>query len=312
MSRVGRKPIAVPAGVKVSVAETKLEVQGPKGQARDPGARRHQLLPRRAPSSPARARTTSVSSERFHGLARALAANAVKGVTEGFSQGSRHRRRRLQGRRSEGSKVVFALGYSHPVEYPIPEGIKIAVEKQTRVTVSGIDRQQVGQVAAEIRALRKPDPVQAEGDPLRGRDPEEEGWQGRGDREQVERGERRERLRPHGNARERSTMRIRTKEDIRKRIHDRIRKKLSGTPERPRLAVFRSQCHIYAQVIDDEAGRTLCAASTLDEELTAKAVKGGIRGRRARRSGCSWPVAPRRRASPPSSSTAAASSITAV
>ena len=63
----------------------------------------------------------------------------------------------------EGSKVVFALGYSHPVEYPIPEGIKIAIDKQTRVTVSGIDRQQVGQVAAEIRSLRKPDPYKQKG-----------------------------------------------------------------------------------------------------------------------------------------------------
>jgi large subunit ribosomal protein L6 len=63
----------------------------------------------------------------------------------------------------EGNKVVFALGYSHPVEYPIPEGIKIAVEKQTRVTVSGIDRQKVGQVAAEIRRLRRPDPYKQKG-----------------------------------------------------------------------------------------------------------------------------------------------------
>jgi len=63
----------------------------------------------------------------------------------------------------EGAKIVFALGFSHPVEYAIPEGIKIAIEKQTRVTVSGIDRQQVGQVAAEIRALRKPDPYKQKG-----------------------------------------------------------------------------------------------------------------------------------------------------
>jgi large subunit ribosomal protein L6 len=63
----------------------------------------------------------------------------------------------------EGKKVVFALGYSHAVEYPIPEGIKIAIDKQTRVTVSGIDRQQVGQVAAEIRSLRKPDPYKQKG-----------------------------------------------------------------------------------------------------------------------------------------------------
>ena len=100
----------------------------------------------------------------------------------------------------EGNKVVFALGYSHPVVYPIPEGIKVAVEQADRVTVSGIDRQRVGQVAAEIRSLRKPGPLQAEGDPLRGRDPEEEGRQGRSHR-----------------ASEVGRMKVKTKEDIRHR-----------------------------------------------------------------------------------------------
>jgi large subunit ribosomal protein L6 len=95
-------------------------------------------------------------------MARALAQNAIKGVTEGFSKdldivGVGYRAQ------VEGAKVVFALGYSHPVEYQVPEGIKIAVEKQTRVTVSGIDRQKVGQVAAEIRQLRRPDPYKQKG-----------------------------------------------------------------------------------------------------------------------------------------------------
>ena len=98
----------------------------------------------------------------FHGLARALAQNAIKGVTEGFSKeldivGVGYKAA------VEGSKVVFALGYSHPVEFKIPEGIKIAVDKQTHLVVSGIDRQQVGQVAAEIRGLRKPDPYKQKG-----------------------------------------------------------------------------------------------------------------------------------------------------
>jgi large subunit ribosomal protein L6 len=95
-------------------------------------------------------------------MARALAQNAVKGVTEGFSKeldivGVGYKAQ------VEGGKVVFSLGFSHPVEYRIPEGIKIAVDKQTRVVVSGIDRQQVGQVAAEIRGLRKPDPYKQKG-----------------------------------------------------------------------------------------------------------------------------------------------------
>ena len=99
---------------------------------------------------------------KFHGLARSLVANAVQGVTEGF-------KRELDivgiGYRAEvkGRQVVFALGYSHPVVFDIPQGIDIAIEKQTHVTVTGIDRQLVGQVAANIRRLRKPDPYKQKG-----------------------------------------------------------------------------------------------------------------------------------------------------
>jgi large subunit ribosomal protein L6 len=161
MSRVGRKVIVVPASVKVSVSESQLEVQGPKGKLTTP-------VPPGISFSLAGPELTCLRSndERqqraFHGLARALAQNAVKGVTEGFTKdldivGVGYRAA------VEGSKVVFALGYSHPVEYPIPEGIKIAVEKLTHIQVSGIDRQKVGQVAAEIRKLRKPDPYKQKG-----------------------------------------------------------------------------------------------------------------------------------------------------
>jgi large subunit ribosomal protein L6 len=161
MSRVGRKVIVVPAGVKVSVSETAVEVQGPKGKLTTPvppgisfGLNGQELSCQR--SSDERQLRAS------HGLARALAQNAIKGVTEGFSRdldivGVGYRAQ------VEGNKVVFALGYSHPVEYKVPDGIKIAVEKQTRVTVSGIDRQKVGQVAAEIRRLRRPDPYKQKG-----------------------------------------------------------------------------------------------------------------------------------------------------
>ena len=161
MSRVGRKVIVVPAGVKVQVGERKLDVQGPKGKLSTPVppgitfALDGQQLSCQRSSDEQKLRA-------FHGLARALAQNAIKGVTEGFSKdldivGVGYRAA------VEGNKVVFALGFSHPVEYPVPEGIKIAVEKQTRVTVSGIDRQQVGQVAAEIRGLRRPDPYKQKG-----------------------------------------------------------------------------------------------------------------------------------------------------
>lgn len=161
MSRVGRKPIPIPKDVKVTLAEGSVSVQGPNGKLTTPvppgisfAVEGAELVCRRA--------AEDRQSRASHGMARALANNAVQGVTKGFSKeldivGVGYKAQ------LEGAKVVFALGYSHPVEFKIPQGIKIAVDKQTRVVVSGIDRQQVGQVAAEIRALRKPDPYKQKG-----------------------------------------------------------------------------------------------------------------------------------------------------
>jgi large subunit ribosomal protein L6 len=161
MSRVGRKVIVVPSGVKVSVKETEIEVQGPKGKLKTPVPPGISFLLDGKELSCKRSNDER-QQRALHGLARALAQNAIKGVTEGFTKdldivGVGFRAT------VEGKKVVFALGYSHAVEFPIPEGIQIAVDKQTRVTVSGIDRQKVGQVAAEIRGLRKPDPYKQKG-----------------------------------------------------------------------------------------------------------------------------------------------------
>jgi large subunit ribosomal protein L6 len=161
MSRVGRKVIPVPKDVKVQVAERSLQVQGPKGKLETPVP--PGISFKLAGAELSCLRTNDERQQRaFHGLARALAQNAIKGVTEGFT-----RELDIVGvgykAQVEGAKVVFALGYSHPVEFKIPEGIKIAVDKQTRVVVSGIDRQKVGQVAAEIRSLRKPDPYKQKG-----------------------------------------------------------------------------------------------------------------------------------------------------
>jgi large subunit ribosomal protein L6 len=161
MSRIGKKPIPVPDKVKVDIKADTVVVTGPKGTVSNPippGIKFEQkdkqiLAVRQDDSGPQRA---------FHGLARALVANAVRGVTEGFT-------RDLEivgvGYRAEQKKssVVFTLGYSHPIEYPIPPGISITVDKQTKLTVSGVDRQQVGQVAANIRALKKPDPYKNKG-----------------------------------------------------------------------------------------------------------------------------------------------------
>ena len=161
MSRVGRKVIVVPSGVKVQVQERALEVQGPKGKLNTPVPPGIKFALEGQKLSCQRANDEQ-KLRAFHGMARALAQNAIKGVTEGFSKeldivGVGYRAA------VEGSKVVFALGFSHPVEFKVPDGIKIAVEKQTHLTVSGIDRQQVGQVAAEIRGLRRPDPYKQKG-----------------------------------------------------------------------------------------------------------------------------------------------------
>jgi large subunit ribosomal protein L6 len=161
MSRIGKKPIAIPKGVKVDAHPGAVDVQGPKGKLRQP-------LPAgigvEVVGEQVQAKTLHDDPElgKFHGLARSLVANAVRGVTEGF-------RKDLDivgvGYRAEvkGKQVHFALGYSHPVIFDIPTGIDVAIDKQTHVTVTGIDRQLVGQVAANIRSLRKPDPYKQKG-----------------------------------------------------------------------------------------------------------------------------------------------------
>ena len=164
MSRIGNKLIPLPAGVKVQIGAAAVEVQGPKGKLKVP-------LPAgisfEQKDGVLQALRQSDEHRALHGLARALVANAVRGVTEGF-------KKELEivgvGYRAElkGKSVVFALGYSHPVNFPVPEGIQITVEKQTRLVVSGADRAQVGQVAANIRGLRPPDPYKQKGIRLSG------------------------------------------------------------------------------------------------------------------------------------------------
>jgi large subunit ribosomal protein L6 len=161
MSRVGRKVIEIPKAVKVNIGPQALQIEGPKGKLTTPVPPGISFKLENGELAASRA-SDERQQRAFHGLARALASNAVRGVTEGFS-------RELDivgvGYKAavEGNKVVLSLGYSHPVVYPIPDGIKVAVEKQTHITVSGIDRQKVGQVAAELRSLRKPDPYKQKG-----------------------------------------------------------------------------------------------------------------------------------------------------
>jgi large subunit ribosomal protein L6 len=159
MSRIGNKIIPLPSGVKIQVKEDLVDVQGPKGKMTVPVPRGVRFEQK---DSTLIAKRDSEEFRALHGLARALVANAVIGVTQGFKKD-------LDivgvGYRAEvkGKNVVFALGYSHPVEFPIPEGIQIAVEKQTHLTVSGANKGQVGQVAANLRALRPPDPYKQKG-----------------------------------------------------------------------------------------------------------------------------------------------------
>jgi large subunit ribosomal protein L6 len=159
MSRIGRKFVALPKGVSVQPDGSTLAVKGPKGTLRVPLPQGiqfekqdgHLLLKRESDETAA-----------LHGLARSLLANAVQGVSEGFAKhldivGIGYRAE------SKGKAVTFTLGYSHPIEFPVPEGITISVEKQTHLVVSGADKQLVGHVAAKIRSLRPPDPYKNKG-----------------------------------------------------------------------------------------------------------------------------------------------------
>jgi large subunit ribosomal protein L6 len=143
----------------VQIKPDAVEVQGPKGKmtvALPHGIHFEQK------DNILTAKRATENQRALHGLARALVANAVTGVTQGFKKD-------LDivgvGYRAEvkGKNVVLALGYSHPIEFPIPEGIVIAVEKQTHMSVSGANKNQVGQVAANLRALRPPDPYKQKG-----------------------------------------------------------------------------------------------------------------------------------------------------
>jgi large subunit ribosomal protein L6 len=161
MSRIGRKPIPLPKGVTVKIEGSTVAVQGPKGKL-------DTQLPAGIRVEQQEGTLVAVrendSQAAVHGLARALVNNAVEGVTKGWTKeleivGIGYRAE-LKGK----GTVVFSLGYSHPIEYPLPTGIEVAVDpKQTKLSVSGIDRQKVGQVSAEMRSLRPPDPYKNKG-----------------------------------------------------------------------------------------------------------------------------------------------------
>ncbi len=161
MSRIGKKPIPLPTSVKYTVQGNTVLVEGPKGKLTA-------MLPTGITLEKKDGTLLAVREKEdlaaLHGLTRALVSNAVEGVTKGWTKeldivGIGYRAE-LKGK----GTVVFTLGFSHPIEFPLPTGIDVAIDpKQTRLTISGIDRQKVGQVAADMRSLRKPDPYKNKG-----------------------------------------------------------------------------------------------------------------------------------------------------
>ena len=251
MSRVGRSPIPVPSGVTVTLSGDTVQVKGPQGSL-------ERQIPE--PITIAQEGDTLVVSrpddERhnraLHGLSRSLVANMVSGVTNGFTKeleivGVGYRATA----RGPGA-LELALGFSHPVAVDAPEGITFEVPGADEDHRQG-DRQGEGgpggrrhPQAAQARAL------QGQGRALRQRTGVAQGWKG-------------------GEVMARTSDRSR----LRLRRHDRVRTKVHGTPERPRLAVHRSNRHISAQLIDDTTGHTLAAASSVEPELRASLGKSG-------------------------------------
>jgi large subunit ribosomal protein L6 len=161
MSRIGKQPIVLPAGVKIALVEQTLKVEGPKGKL-------EQNIPAgiTVKVEGSEAKVVRPNDERqskaYHGLVRSLLANMVAGVTTGFEkelhiEGVGYRAA------VAGKKLNLTLGYSHPVEFDIPTGITIVVDQQTEIKITGTDKQLVGQVAANIRFLRKPEVYRGKG-----------------------------------------------------------------------------------------------------------------------------------------------------
>ena len=224
MSRIGRAPIALPAGVTFDNTDNLITVKGPLGtltQKVDPSIEvvledGHILVKRHSDDKDHRA---------LHGLYRALIHNMVTGVTKGFEKnlivaGVGYKVTATP------NKLTLNIGFSHAIDFDAPEGITFAMAGPLEIVVKGIDRQKVGQAAASIKALKPVEPYHGYG--------------------------------------------IHYKDEVVIRKEGKTAGKVSGTAERPRLNVYRSTNHIYAQIIDDVKGVTLCSASTLEKSIAAK------------------------------------------
>jgi large subunit ribosomal protein L6 len=159
MSRVGKLPVPIPSGVTVAVAGGTVRVKGPKGELT------HPVLPTTTVTvdgNEAKVASDRITRNPMYGTMRAKIANMVTGVTSGFTKtleivGTGYRAQ------MDGKNLVLQLGYSHPIVFPPPDGVTIKVESPTRLTVSGADKAQVGQVAADIRGFRPPEPYKGKG-----------------------------------------------------------------------------------------------------------------------------------------------------
>jgi large subunit ribosomal protein L6 len=225
MSRIGRSPIELPAGVSVSISPGRVQVNGPLGELAQDVPQRMTIEQNEGVITVTRP-TDRGEDRALHGLTRTLVANMVQGVTSGYEK-----RLEIQGvgyRASmRGTALELNVGFSHSVVKDAPAGITYELPSQTEIVVKGIDKQQVGQIAAEIRKVRPPEP-----------------YKGKGIRYQAS---------TCAEGREESVSTATTRQ-LRERRRRRIRGKVAGTAERPRLAVFRSNLGIAAQLIDDQAG----------------------------------------------------------
>ena len=170
MSRIGKQPVVLPAGVSVVVEGAEVKVSGPKGELTVPFVSDRIGVQVDEGAVVVQRKSEEKKSMALHGLTRSLVANAVSGVTEGFSK-----RLDVHGvgfwAEIEGHRLTLHIGYSHPVVYEAPEGVELISENptqgaQARIVVQGIDKQQVGQVAADIRHKRRPDPYKGDQSPL--------------------------------------------------------------------------------------------------------------------------------------------------
>ena len=161
MSRIGKKPVAVPSGVTVNVSGQNVSVKGPKGELKMVLAE-HVLAKLEDGKVAVNPRDKSKLARSCWGMSRTMISNMMKGVTQGYSKSLEINgvgyRAAVQGK-----SLQLNLGYSHDVNYPIPEGITIQTPKPTEIVISGVDKQRVGQVAAEIREYRGPEPYKGKG-----------------------------------------------------------------------------------------------------------------------------------------------------